>query len=145
MKISSNKAALALFVADEQQTILAGGFFSGQLVKCITSTETQDLPELFSYQEEEDTRILLHATDLSSSHDCMVIQSDDIDVLVLLLFYASKNMLGSSVFMFPGHTTQTVSIQIFIPSFQFTLLSKTMATFSMKACQQHMHLLDVKQ
>ena len=62
-------------------------FFNGQLAKYVTSIGTQDLLELFDcYQEKEDTRMLLHATDLSSSHVFMVVQSDDIDVLVLLLF-----------------------------------------------------------
>ena len=74
----------------------------------------------------------------------MVVQSDKRDALVPLLFDASKNMLGSSAFVFTGRNTQHLRDNApFLHSIH--QLWKTRVTFSVKAYQQHMHLLDVSQ
>ena len=50
--------------------------------------------------------LLLHAVHMYSSYECIIVRSDDTDGLVLLLYYASKEKLGSSVYMHAGHISQ---------------------------------------
>ena len=127
LKVSGNKAALAGFVSEHivdvapqmllghQKIFLAGGFPGGETAKLVTATGAATIPSLFSSQEEADTRMLLHAIDLSSTHDRLVVRSDDTDVLVLLLYYCSKNMLSKFVYMLAGHNTPTINRQRYIP------------------------------
>ena len=80
MKNSGNKAALAAFISDQimlsghelldddQHIILAGGFADGHMVK-VTKSDMSDLPDMFSSQEEADTRMVLHATNLASDFE----------------------------------------------------------------------------
>lgn len=44
-----------------------------------------DLPT-YCYQEEADTRLVLHAIHLAQSHSRLIIKCDDTDVLVLLVY-----------------------------------------------------------
>lgn len=130
MRNSSNKAALAAFIcnflvskspellADDQQIILAGGFVDGHIAKCVTKETVSDLQDLFSSQEEADTCLILHAIHFSSSFNCIIhviVRSDDTDVLVLTLYYVSKGMLGSSVYIHAGHATQVTDRHRYIP------------------------------
>ena len=81
----------------------------------MTSTGAATIPGLFSSQEEADTRMLLHAIDLSSTHERLVIKSDDTDVLVLLVYYCSNNMVTKYVYMLAGHNTPAVNRKLYIP------------------------------
>ena len=121
-----NKAALAAFVSeyivsmgpsilDDQSIVLDGGFKEGEVVKKVTKVIVSNLTDLFSSQEEADTRMLLHAVHLASTYERIIIRSDDTDVLVLLLYYASKEQLGSSVYMHAGHISQFRSQRRYIP------------------------------
>ena len=124
---AENKAALAAFVSeyfvlkgpsilvDGQIIVLAGGFKVGQMVKKVTKASVTNLTELFSSQEEADTRMLLHAVHLSSSHQHIIIRCDDTDVLVRLLYYESTELLDSSVTMYAGHITQFRDRRGYIP------------------------------
>ena len=48
--------------------------------------------------------MVLHATPLTESYSRIIVRSDDTDVEVLLIYYASKYMFGSSlVYMHAGH------------------------------------------
>lgn len=126
LKVSRNKAAFAAFVSDHivnvaasmlsgnQRIILAGGL-EGQITQLVPSTEATTTPSLFSCQEEGDTRMLFHAIDLSSTHDRLVIRSDDNDVLVMLLYYCRKDILSDLVYMLAVHKTQMVNRQRYIP------------------------------
>ena len=99
MKNATNKSALAEFICvyltdtapqilkEHQWLMLAGGFTNGQLVKVVEQTGVRERPELFSTHEEADTRILLHAIDLATTHSRVVVRCDDTDVLVLLIYY----------------------------------------------------------
>ena len=59
--------------------------------------------------------MLLHAIDLSSTHERLVIRSDDTDVLVLLVYYCSKSMVTKYVYMLAGHNTPAVNRKLYIP------------------------------
>ena len=124
----SNKAALADFlskyilthgprVLEEDQSItLAGGFKNSESVKVVQSTGFSDCPELFSTQEEADTRMILHAVHLAKNYSRVIIRCDDTDVLILLLFYVSQGMFdNTSIFMHAGHTGKITNRQRFIP------------------------------
>ena len=127
MKCTQNKAALAAFVSNylmeifgdyvsqDQELILAGGFTTGSLTKLVKSECIMELDALSSTHEEADTRMLLHATNMSAKHERIVVRSDDTDVMVLLIYYTSKGKLGSSVYMHAGHEAQTVNHRRFIP------------------------------
>ena len=46
-----------------KMAFLAGGYSSGLMVKCVSSTSLTEAAELLSTQSEADTRMLLHAMD----------------------------------------------------------------------------------
>ena len=127
MKNSGNKAALAKFVSDyliaskhyllkdDQLLILAGGFDDGEVVKLVRNSTVSEIPSLFTSQEEADTRLILHSINLSQNFERIIIQSDDTNVLVLLLYYTSIGMLDSTVYMHAGHSTQYTQRERFIP------------------------------
>ena len=102
-------------ILDDQSIVLAGGFKEGEVVKKVTKVIVSNLTDLFSSQEEADTRMLLHAVHLASTYERIIIRSDDTDVLVLLLYYASKEQLGSSVYMHAGHISQFRDQRRYIP------------------------------
>jgi len=58
----------------------------------------------YSNQDEADTQIILHDCCLSKNYDRIVIQTDDTDVLVLLVYYCSKGELADHVYMYAGHS-----------------------------------------
>ena len=83
---------------------MAGGFENGEEVKRVSKSGMDCLTDLYSDQEEADTRLVLHAIHLAQSHSRLIVKCDDTDVLVLLVYYSSKGMFGSSaVFMHSGH------------------------------------------
>ncbi|KAL7380780.1 hypothetical protein ABVT39_023998 [Epinephelus coioides] len=116
LRSSGNKTALCIFVSNYIVTaapqrlhsgdsiILAGGFEKGEEVKSVSKTGVSCLTSLYSDQEEADTRMVLHAIHLAESYSCVIVRCDDTDVEVLLIYYASKGMFGSSiVYMHAGH------------------------------------------
>ena len=80
LKGIANKAALAAFVSEtlgakaptrlrnDQLIVLAGGFTNGEIVKLVKKTGVTLLPQLFSIQEEADTRMVLHALCFSKAY-----------------------------------------------------------------------------
>ncbi|KAG1698811.1 hypothetical protein GQR58_005641 [Nymphon striatum] len=126
LKNSGNKASLANFinqylcenVKDKLPTgssvVLAGGFTEGEVVKQVTEAKVLAFDEVFSSQEEADTRILLHAVYLSN-HSRIIIRCEDTDVLILLVYYSSKRLLSPEVYMHAGHSQKFVTSERFIP------------------------------
>lgn len=91
-------------LSSEKTIIVAGGFENGEEVKRVRKAGVDCLTEFYSDHEEADTRMVLHATQLAQSHSCLIVKSDDTDVLVLLIYYTSRGMFGSSeVYMHSGH------------------------------------------
>lgn len=127
MRTSANKTALATFLSEyliavkddlleEGHTlILAGGFADGEIVKAVKMDSVSDLPNLASTHEEADTRLVLHAIHMCQDYDRIIVKSDDTDVLVILLYYRSINLLDTLVYMHAGHTTQFTQRECFIP------------------------------
>ncbi len=93
LRISGNKAALCSFVStyiastgptrisSGNTVILAGGFENGQEVKTFSKSGIDCLEDLYSDQEEADTRLVLHAIHLAQSHSRLIVKCDDTDVL----------------------------------------------------------------
>ena len=106
---------MGVSILDDQSFVLAGGFKKGEMVQKVSKVNVSDLTNLFSSQEEADTRMLLHAVHLASTYERIIIRSNDTDVLVLLLYYASKEQLGSSVYMHAGHMSQFRDRRRYIP------------------------------
>ncbi len=127
LKGSANKAALAEFVCESitskapsriqqnKSIVLAGGFADGQIVKSVTNTGVRIMQHLSSSQEEADTRLLLHAMDMSATHSRVVVHCDDTDVLVILLYYYSRGLLPAEVYMHAGHSGKAVTRERYIP------------------------------
>ena len=112
MATSSNKSALTDFVSNyvvnhaanspeittnvDRRIYLSGGFIRGNIVKCISHGVVSEVPELYSTQEEADTRIFLHASYFDQEMGrCdntgkITIKSPDADVLVFAVHYFEK-------------------------------------------------------
>lgn len=116
LRSSGNKTALCIFVSNyiitaasqrmhsDDSIILTGGFEKGEEVKSVCKAGVSILTSLYSDQEEADTRMVLHAIHLSESYSRITVRCDDTDVEVLLIYYASKGMFGSSIaYMHAGH------------------------------------------
>jgi hypothetical protein len=127
LKSAVNKASLAAFISDyvcsnggellpaRRSIILAGGFKNGELVRVVNEDGVSDVDDLKCTHEEADTRLLLHAVNLSSHHSRTIMRCDDTDVLVLLLYYWSRGMLSTEVFMHCGHSGQDTTRERYIP------------------------------
>jgi hypothetical protein len=80
-------------LGDNDQIQLAGCFQNPETVMTISSGSIDDVPGLFSTQEEADTRIILHALFANkkiSYKNCqgrIVIKFSDTDVFILCLHY----------------------------------------------------------
>ena len=105
--------------------MLAGVFTNGQLVKVVQHTGVRVRPELlFSPHEEADTRILLHAIDLATTHSRIIVGCNDTDVLVLLIILMWQWYVRQlQEYMNAGHCSETTNRQRFIPVNEIT--SKT--------------------
>ena len=70
-------------LAANKKLIIGGGYKEGERVVCVSCEVCEDLEELSSDQEEADSRLLLHAKYATRPETRIIIQSPDIDVLVL--------------------------------------------------------------
>ena len=127
LKSSGNKTSLATFVCEYLMAsgpeildkhhciILAGGLREGKLVVKIRTDGVTNWEEMYSSHEEADTRMLLHAINLAQTHQRLIIRCDDTDVLVLLIYYCSLDMLTDNLYMHAGHTGQHTNRERYIP------------------------------
>lgn len=127
LKSATNKASLAAFISDyisshggellpaEKFITLAGGFKDGEIVKVLGEDGVSEVDDLSCTHEEADTRLVLHAVNLSSQHSRIFVKCDDTDVLVILLYYWSRGMLSTEVFMHCGHSGQDTTRERYIP------------------------------
>ena len=95
--------------------VLAGGFSDGELVKILHRGQSSNMEELYSTQEEADTRLLLHAIHASQNHSRVIIQCNDTDVIILLIYYCSRGQLSEEVFMHAGHSGENVTTERYVP------------------------------
>ena len=72
-------------------------------MKEATPSVVSSIARLYSNQEEADTPMILHASSLSRDHEKIIIQCDDTDILVLLVYYFSRGHLSGHVYMYAGH------------------------------------------
>ena len=91
-KIKGNLAeSLCVFLSESlptrldasQKVVLAGGFKEGMKTVSVSKNSTVVEPDLISDNEEADTRLLLQAKNAAITHPKVVIQSPDIDVVIL--------------------------------------------------------------
>jgi len=104
----------------EKSVVLAGGFEDGEVVKVVTSVRVSCLEEMFSSQEEADTRRVFHAIKLSRDHQRIIVHCDDTDVLVLLVYYWGKDALAHEAYMHAGHSGKCVTRERFIPMYHIS-------------------------
>ena len=126
LRSGQNKMALIYFLSkyieekaperipQERTLVIAGGYLNGEIVREIDDQGGRNLDKLFSTHEEADTKMILHATHMSS-YPRTIIRSDDTDFLVLLLYYQSRGSLSNDVYMHSGHSGKFVTRERFIP------------------------------
>ena len=73
-----------------QQLVILGGFKDSTEAVLVIRGSTATLQSLKSDHKEADTRMSLHASDTSTDHGRIVIQSPNTDVAVLSVFFFSK-------------------------------------------------------
>ena len=127
LKRTGNNVDLVLFVSEyimanskdeipyNKAIVIAGGFKNGEEARMVSSVSVENVEELYSTHEEADTRMVLHAINLSSRFSRIIIRTDDTDVLVLLLHYTNKGLLAKETFMHAGHSGKIVTKERFIP------------------------------
>ena len=69
-------------------------------MKEATPSVVSSIERLYSNQEKADTRMILHASSLSRDHEKIIIQCNDTDVLVLLVYYFSRGHLSDHVYIY---------------------------------------------
>ena len=147
IKNATNTSALAEFICvylietaphivkEHQWIMLTGGFNNDQLVKVVEHTGVIEQPEMFSAHDEADTRVLLHAIDLATTHSRLIVRCDDTDRLVFLIYYHVKCMFAKcKVYMNADvHSCQQDSIehQIYI-LLCFSFLLAIMCSYNKK-------------
>ena len=112
MSSSKNKSVLTAFLCKDwtekcpalipegKQFVIGGGFQDNNFAVCIDRQGATPIPELFSNQEEADTRMLLHANHCKEICDRIVIWSPDTDVAVLCVHFQEK--IGKEVWFKTG-------------------------------------------
>lgn len=120
LKLGMNKMTLIHFLSnyiearvserlpEKKALVIAGGYPNGEVVREMTCQGGRYLEKLFSTHEEAGTKMLLHATCMSS-FPRTIIRSDDTDVLVILLYYQSTGKLSKDVYMHSGHSGKFVT------------------------------------
>ena len=68
-------------------------------MKEATPSVVSSIERLYSNQEEADTGMILHASSLSRDHEKIIVQCDDTDIVVLLVYYFSRGHLSDHVYM----------------------------------------------
>ena len=116
LKNGENKNQLVKFLLSEWRkdifatVLLDKKLFVNSCTECMLLTsadgktvECQPINELFSSQEEADTRIILHAIYHSESaltEESIIVRSSDTDVLLLLLYFSSR--IGRDIYLDVG-------------------------------------------
>ena len=65
-----------------------------ELVKILHGGQASNMEELYSTQEEADTRLLLHAIRASQNHSRVIIRCNDTDVILLILLQPRTTVRG---------------------------------------------------
>ncbi|MGH0162910.1 UNVERIFIED_CONTAM: hypothetical protein FKN15_043835 [Acipenser sinensis] len=156
LKGSANKATLAEFVSkylasqapahlpEAKSIVIAGGFADGKRVMHLTYSGGAALENMFSTQEEADTRMVLHAISLSKDHYRVIVLCDDTDVLIILIYYFCQGLLAqetniyhiqqiSALYSRPPHSTDGS------PSFTITDLCSLQQTTTLYRWQSIIH------
>ena len=112
MSSSKNKSVLTAFLCKDwtekcpalipegKQFVIGGGFQDNIFAICIDRQGATPIPELFSNQEEADTRMLLHANHCKENCDRIVFWSPDTDVAVLCVHFQEK--IGKEIWFKTG-------------------------------------------
>jgi hypothetical protein len=105
----------------EQTLYLAGTFRNLEVVKKIAGDQVTDCVDLFSIQEEADTRIILHALHAdeqfgkSSVKGRIIIKCSDTDVLVLCVHYYPRMQNTDQLWLLMGSVTSIKDGRRYIP------------------------------
>ena len=90
-----SKTKIPLYWQEDLKMVRRSGLLTMESTACLSCTapKRRQTPEWY-----------LNAIHLSRNHNTIIVKSDDTDVLVLLIYYASRRLLGTaSIFMHAGH------------------------------------------
>lgn len=142
LKSGESKNKLAKFLAESWQAInkrqnLEKTLFVTCEEKCfkINADQVEEVEELFSSQEEADTRMMLHIQHASKFFSNIICTADDTDVLILCV-YASLSIKDANIYLKRGKKIEFGSL-IFENSYK--LWDQKLC----QRCQQYMLLLAV--
>lgn len=124
LKSSVNKHNLVIFLlqylcsnmpdnlVNSEKLVIACGFENGEECRIITHSHVYQNVELSCNHEEADTRLIVHLNEESRSFENIVVQSDDTDVLVVVLYYVavfSELFRDKKIYVQTGHFNQTTN------------------------------------
>ena len=89
-------------IVDGKILYLAGGFEDGVITKCIKTNSVENIPDLYTNQEEADTRMLLHAYHAMEECPKITIDSPGMDVAVLCVYYVERLAKVSELYFYTG-------------------------------------------
>ena len=75
--------------------MVTGGFNNGQFAKDVEHTGVREQSEMFTTNEEADTKIMLLTIDIVTTHSRLIVRCDDTDRLVFLIHYRGKCMFAN--------------------------------------------------
>ena len=139
MTSSKNKSILTAFlckhwtekclalIPEGKQFVIGGGFQDNTFAVCIDKEGATPIPELFSNQEEADTRMLLHANHCKEICDRIVIWSPDTDVAVLCIHFQEK--IGKEIWFKTGVKDKSR----FIPTHEISCSIGTALSYALPA------------
>ena len=128
----------AEYLNESETLIIAGGFKLTKKVVSLYKNYSETLKDLFSSQEEADTRIVLHTLyEIKFSKEILV-KSVDTDVLILLIhfFCSNSDLHKTNLFMQLGHgsTKRFLSINKVVQSLGTTVSSCLLALHCLTGC-----------
>ena len=135
MAVSKNKESLVKHITNyiiqhgpkrvvkhkEWSLFVAGGGDNEEETFCITCIGVNKVEELFSTQEEADTRMLLHIVHadasfgLAKTKGTVILKATDTDVLVLAVYYFPQLKNTTHLWLETGTVTATTNQKRFVP------------------------------
>ena len=141
LTMSDNKSSLAKFLSNymldnahrnvqsadhtcHKRLYLAGGFQDGRITKCLhlgRASTSEDDEDLYSSQEEADSRMFLHAMKADWEFTAagvqgrLVIRTPDTDVVVLAVHYFQQMESTQELWIETGQASRTIDHRRFIP------------------------------
>ena len=108
-------------LADGQSYHIGGGYQNGETAKVINHDEVTEAIQLYTAQEEADSRMILYVKEANEYFSAnkirgtVIVQSPDTDVLILLVHFYGKFTSITNLWLETGKTARTIRNHRYIP------------------------------